>query len=185
MNPELQQAAEAALSRWLQPQPVKGLDYPLCFTGRVRRAMEIGSKAMADRDTAKVEHIKTVVIPDLERQQDEARTAAKKAVDALIAAGGRVPAAPICTCKYCQDEELVKQAIGAVWNAEDRLRRAIHPLLEPAVDGMPLPLSLMRAGDEQGLMGIVKELVEAQAEYFDKCTLFQKPLAWGYVLKGV
>lgn len=182
---ELQQAAEMALSKWLQPQPVKGLDYPLCFTGRVRRAMEIGSKAMAENDAAKVEHIKTVVIPDLERQQDEARTAAKKAVDALIAAGGKVPAAPICTCKYCQDEELVKQAIEAIWNAEERLRRAVHPLLEPAADGMPLPLALARAGDEQRLTNMVKELVEAQASYFDTCTLFKKPLAWGYVLKGV
>lgn len=185
MNQELQQAAEAALSKWLNPQPVKGLDYPLCFTGRIRRAMEIGSKAMAEKDAAKVEHIKTVVISDLERQQDAARNEAKKAVDALLLAGGRAPSVTPCTCKYCLDEERTKQAIEAVWNAEERLRRAVHPLLEPTADGMPLPLSLMRAGDEQRLMGMIKELAEAQAEYFDKCTLFQKPLAWGYVLKGM
>jgi len=147
--------------------------------------MEIGSKAMADKDTTKLEHIKTVVIPDLERQQDEARTAAKKTVDALLLAGGKAPSIGPCTCRYCQDEEQVKQAIEAVWNAEDRLRRAVHPLIEPTDDGMPLPLSLMRAGDEQGLMSLLTELCNAQAEYFDKCTLFKKPLAWGYVLKGV
>lgn len=147
--------------------------------------MEIGSKAMVEKDAAKVEHIKTVVIPELERQQDAARSEAKKAVDALLMAGGKAPTVAPCTCKYCQDEEQTKQAIEAVWNAEERLRRAVHPLLEPAVDGMPLPLSLVRAGDEQGLKSLVKELVEAQASYFDTCTLFRKPLAWGYVLKGV
>lgn len=183
MNQELQQAAEAALGRWLQPQPVKGLDYPLCFYGRVRRAMEIASSSRDDK--AKFEHIKNVVIPDLEKQQDAARSEAKAAVDALIAAGGKAPSVGPCTCKYCTEKEMSQQNIADMWDAEARLRRAVFPLLEPAEAGMPLPLVYMRSGNEQGLMSLLTELCNAQADYFDKCQLFKKPLAWGYVLKGV
>lgn len=181
MNHEqLKQAAEAALKKWLHPQPVKGLDYPLCYSGRVQRAMEHGSIAMQNQDKEALEKVKAA-ISGLEKMEDAAKEEARLAVEAYRQATGQTVAIDGCICRYCQSD----RSTEAIWNAESRLRAAVHPLLEPTEAGMPLPLVYMRNGNEQGLMSLLTELCNAQADYFDKCNLFQKPLAWGYVLKGV
>ena len=179
MNHEqLKQAAEAALKKWLHPQPVKGTSIELCYVGRIQRAMEHGSVAMQNNDKEALEKIKKA-IDGLETMATEAGKLASEAQQAYKAATGESVTVEPCWCEYCQKE----QQLDMVWQAESRLRRSIFELVEPAVNGMPKPLALLRSGDEDGLKNLVASLCDAQAGYFDACSLYKVTPRWGDVVR--
>lgn len=179
MNHEqLKQAAEAALKKWLHPQPVKGTNIELCYVGRIQRAMEHGSVAMKNQDKDGLEKIKKA-IDGLEAMATEAGKLASEAQRAYKAATGESVTVEPCWCEYCQRE----QNLDIVWQAESRLRRSIFDLMEPAIDGMPKPLALLRSGDEDGLNKLVVSLCDAQANYFDACSLYKMTPRWGDVVR--
>lgn len=171
------------------PQPVKQADgstVPLCWAGRLHRALTAGNAAQQAGDAAKVALIEQA-IDRLSTEMHSAESAAADAEAAYMAlcaaAGVTAEALPSteCTCVGCVEQ----RRLHALASTSADVRAAVWALLTGPVGELPAIVTLVAQAHDAGvrdrLWAHLKRISDALSAYGQACAENGEQPQWGEV----
>ena len=178
----------AALAWAAQPVNVGGTMVPLCWPGRMHRAIKMLSEANQAGDTAKADQLNKA-IDALNAKSHEAWNAAEQAISdycALTVAAGGTPEdlyPPQCTCDGCKESGKWHR----IASSEANLRAALWALLADDGDGDPALIQLVRKANDvkvrDQLWRHLVRIADAMQDYQDAHRQHGEPVKWAAVLR--
>lgn len=178
----------AALAWAAQPVNVGGTMVPLCWTGRMHRAIKMLAEARAAGDMAKAQQLDKA-INALNAAAHEAQNAAEQAISdycaITVAAGGQPEDLypPQCTCDGCKESGKWHR----IASSEANLRAALWALLADDGDGDPQIIQLVRKANDvkvrDQLWRHLARIADAMQDYQDAHRQHGEPVKWAAVLR--